>query len=161
MSWDRVALAMTIGCAACAGATSRAGQARCVLTHADSAYLASAPVYRDCAVDRRARLLTTAVRPEFSPSSRPAGGTACYSAQIEFVVDSAGVPELATARVVRTNNPSFADAVLATVPGWRYLPALKNGIPVRQIVRENQSMAVQVMQVRAGDVPRPGRAPRC
>jgi hypothetical protein len=124
-------------------------------------YLARGPVYRDCAVDRRARLLTTNGRPQFQPPTPPLAGTACYSAQIEVVVDSAGVPELETVRVVRANDPAFADAVLASLPRWRYQPALKSGVAVRQVVRETQTIAVEVVLVRAGETPRPRRALPC
>ena len=161
MSRERIVLALIIASAACAAGASHARQASCALAPADSTYLVRGPVYRDCAVDRRARLLTTDVRLEFEPPGPPAEGTACYRAQIEFVVDSAGVPESETANIVRTNDPAFANAVLATLPRWRYQPARKNGVAVRQVVRENQSMAIQVVRVRAGDIPRPGRAPPC
>ena len=161
MSRNRVVLAIVIASDACAGATTRAREASCILAPADSMYLARGPVYRDCAVDRRARLLTTNGRPQFQPPTPPLAGTACYSAQIEVVVDSAGVPELETVRVVRANDPAFADAVLASLPRWRYQPALKSGVAVRQVVRETQTIAVEVVLVRAGETPRPRRALPC
>jgi len=162
VSWDRTALLLTItAVGACAGATRQAGHGSCALAPADSIYLAGGPVYRECAVERRARRLNQGERPEFRPTDPPFGGAACYSAEIEFVVDTTGTPELQTARVVRTNNPNFAEAVLVTLPRWRYQSARNNGLPVRQIVREKQAMAVQVVVVRQGQVPRPGRPPRC
>lgn len=124
---------------ACAPVSSRPGLAACALSPADSVHLAGGPVYRD----------------------PPPGGKACYTTRIEFVVDTAGRPEPATTRVMRTNNPAFSDAVVATLPTWRYQPARKNGVAVRQIVREERSMAVEVVVVRPGDVPRPGRPPPC
>lgn len=162
VTWDRVVLLLTIAVSTgCAGATARARRTSCALAPADSTYLATGPVYRDCAVDQRARPRGPGVRPEFRPSSPPLGGTACYSAELEFVVDTTGAPELETARVVRTNDATFGDAVLATLLNWRYDPARKDGIAVRQIVREKRSMAVQVVAVREGQIPRAGRPPRC
>ncbi|MGH8543569.1 MAG: energy transducer TonB [Gammaproteobacteria bacterium] len=159
MLWNRpLPWLILAACTACASAPARGS---CALAPADSAYLAAGPVYPECAVDQRARRLTRDVRPDFRPSDPPPGGTACYTAEIEFVVSVTGSPEVETARVVRTSNPRFADAVLATLPRWRYQPARIRGTAVRQVVREKQSMAVQVVVVRAGDIPRPGRPPLC
>ena len=80
---------------------------------------------------------------------------ACYSAAIEFVVDEAGTPEMDDARVLRTNSPSFAQAVVAAVAQWHYKPAFRDGVPVRQIVSEKMTMSTRVVVVRAGDLPRP------
>jgi outer membrane biosynthesis protein TonB len=83
-------------------------------------------------------------------------------AEVEFVVDEAGVPEKETARVVRTNNPDFAAATLAVVPRWRYRPATIDGQPVRQIVREKQGVSEVVVAAPAGQMPQlPARAPKC
>ena len=155
-------IALILGDAACAGATTGARQSPCTLTATDSAYLAGGPVFREYAVDQRAHLRNPQVRPDFQPPQLPTGGSACYSAQIELVVDTAGMPEAGTAHVLTTNNPPFADAVLFTVPRWRYDPARKGGVAVRQIVRERRVVAVQVVAVPAGAVPSsPGRRPRC
>lgn len=145
---------------ACAGATTQGSRESCVLTYSDSVYLAGGPVYRGCAVDRRARLEPSNVRPNFEPTSTTVGST-CYSVLIELVVDPTGRPEPETAKVVRTNNDAFAAAVLAIMPQWRYQPARKDGAAVRQIVQERYVIAAQVMRVRAGDIPRPGPSPRC
>jgi hypothetical protein len=149
-------------CLACASAPANR-EATCELVPADSQYLVGGPVYHDCAVDQRARLRGRAVYPDnFEPQlplTEP--GERCYRVDLQFVVDTSGAPELGTAQVVRTNHPECAEAVMATLPKWRFRPALRGGVPVRQIVREKQEMAVQVVTVVAGDVPRLGRPPRC
>jgi len=87
----------------------------------------------------------------------------CYSADLEFVVDSTGRPETSTARVVRANDSNYAQAVLATVPSWRYEPASRDGMPVRQIVTSHQAAAQVVVSAPAGSPPpvRPPNAPKC
>lgn len=105
--------------------------------------------------------MTKNINPEYRPATMPTGKD-CYTVQLEFVVDIDGSPEIGTAHVVRTNNPEYANAVLATLQKWHYAAAVKNGVPVRQIVRENRSMGIQVVTGRAGDPIRtPPRGPLC
>lgn len=85
-------------------------------------------------------------------------GSACYSADLLFVVDSAGRPESSTVQVVRTTDRAFADAVVETVPLWRYEPAIRSGVRVRQIVTTHQAIASVVVAVPAGSPP-PSRPP--
>jgi len=143
--------------AACASAGGVAGRARCGLTGHDSTYLAGGPVYRDCAVDTKARLVTTGLHPDYRPSRN-----GCYSAEVEFVVDAAGVPEPRSIRTVRTNDPAFAEALAAFVPGLKYEPARIGGAPVRQIVSERQSFMTGTVLVPKGSAPpsRPSGATR-
>ena len=142
--------AAAVGCASAGGPHRNS----CELLSADSVYLAGQPLYRDCAVDERARLRTSNVTPDF----RPSGDRSCYSAVIQFVVDSTGTPEEATARVIQSNSTQFADAMLRMIPQLSYRPARKNGIPVRQIVQERRSVALVAARVGSGPAlpPRPG-----
>ena len=144
--------------AACAGATAGGPQTACLLAPADSVYLRFGPVYRECAVDQHARLLRSPQRLDFRP---PPGGKTCYNAEIEFVVDTAGIPQTDTVKVIRSNDPSYLDAVLRVLPSWRYQAARLNGQPVRQIIRAKQDMAVRLVVVQEGQRPSPGRPPAC
>lgn len=146
--------------AACASASMTGGQSHCALTARDSVYLAGGPVYRDCAVERRATPVDRA-RPELDLTDPPLGGKACYIVELEFVVDTAGVPEEGTTTVVRTNNPDLASAIVAVVPRWRYRPATINGKPVRQIVHDKESITEVVVAVPVGQTPRPPLVPTC
>lgn len=146
---------------ACSGATRTAGRAECMLSSADSIFLAGGPVYRDCAVDERATRQQGSAPPiDIRPPSPGTLGTQCYFVELEFVVDTNGVPEVKTARVRRSTDVQYTDAVLATLPRWRYSPAKKDGVPVRQIVREQSAKAITVAVVRPGEVP-PRRPPNC
>jgi hypothetical protein len=148
-------IAAIAAAAACASAGGRAERSRCPLTSRDSTYLVRGPVYRDCAVDEKARLTTTNARPDFQPT-RPESG--CFAAEVEFVVDTAGIPEIETARVIRANSSSFGDAVLAMVRSLRYTPARIAGAPVRQIVSERRTVVSAMVAVPKGSAP-PTRPP--
>ena len=138
--------------AACASGGSRAASSlarreSCQLRSDDSVYLATGDVYRDCAVDRAASLVTTSMHPDF----RVAGEVApCYSAEWQFVVGENGLPEVETARLVRASDPQFADAVRAMIGQLRYQPAVRDGSPVRQIVTRRESAQVRPQSVAAG-----------
>ena len=87
---------------------------------------------------------------------------ACYIAQIEFVVDETGTPDVENAKVLHTNNPEYASAALQALSRWRYRPALRNGVAVRQITTEKFGMRAVVVTAPAGQVPRPPvRGPVC
>jgi hypothetical protein len=148
--------AISLATVGCAGA--KVQSASCAADPRDSIYAASGPAYRDCAVDTKAKLTNPDVRADFQPPAR----TACYSAELQFVVGTDGRAELPTARVASTNSPAFGEAVLATLSQWRYDPALRAGVPVRQIVTEKRLAATAVQRVPAGGTTRPPpRPPNC
>jgi hypothetical protein len=144
---------------ACASGGGSSGNrvSGCRLAAQDSVFLARGPVYRDCAVDVRAVQLNN-VPLDYRPTTVPRG-TRCYEAQLLFVVDTRGVPEVETARVVRASDSGLSEALLRTLPQWRYRPAQKDGVPVRQIVTMRREIAVGVVVVRSGSPPPP--PPRC
>ena len=134
---------------ACAGNPGPSSGERCALAAADTVYLATGPVYRDCAVDVRARIIGQRAAPtDYRPTATPARGDRCIVAEVQFVVDPQGVPEAGTARVVRADDPGLGEAVLRVLPQWRYSPAQKDGSAVRQIVRERSAIAIAFTVVR-------------
>lgn len=147
--------------AACA--TAGHGRATpCELYASDAVFARGSAVFRDCSVDRPARFLSNGgLRPDFSPSPMRSG---CYSADLTFVVDSTGHPEIQTARVARTNDTRFAEAELQTLGAWKYEPAIRDGRPVRQIVTAHQALVTAMVAVPRGSPPParpPGNLPRC
>jgi len=159
-----LAIATTI-VAACASAPRAAsGRGSCPLMQSDSVFLASGPVYRECAVDIKAKRIPDNSHPVFTPTR---GGPNCYAVEVELVVDNAGKPEAETARVVRSTDRNFADAVMATVRDWRYEAAMLDHHPVRQIARETVKAAVGTVVVSSSGGPppstgmMPGRTPNC
>ena len=124
------------------GATSSCG-----LAPGDSIFIGPRPVFRDCAVQRVASLVSNESHPNFRPDSPR---NTCFFADLEFVVDSTGRPESGTARVVRANDDKFGQAILATLSEWRFEPALREGKHVRQIVDFHKTASVTVVVVPAG-----------
>jgi protein TonB len=54
----------------------------------------------------------------------------------EFVVDTAGKVENGTVGIVSSTDPLFTDAVRAALNTASYVPALKSGKTVRQLVQQ-------------------------
>ena len=136
---------------ACAASPEGGSRRDCALAADDSVYVGAQPLYRDCAVDRAAR--PVAMRVDFTPPmpmpTRP--GTTCYSAEVQFVVGADGRPERNTIRLVTSPGADgFSDAVLRAVPNWVYTPAVRDGVPVRQVVRARPIAATAVVAVPAG-----------
>lgn len=152
MSLRMIALTglVMIGAACASGGGRSARRAACVLPAKDSVFARSGPVFQDCGVDRVARRMPTRAHADFRPTART---NACYAADVEFVVDTAGKPEVDAARLVRSTDPAYGESVLALVSQWKYEPALRDGMRVRQIVTERERMTVQVVVVRAGSTP--------
>lgn len=161
MTWRyQIIIAFAVSLGACASTPRTDPATACPLASADSVYLSRGPVYRDCAVTRRAELVDRTAHPDFRPNV--SSGRSCYSAEIQFVVDTTGTPEEENATVVRATDPVFAQAALVSVMRWRYKPAELHGVPVRQIVREKEGVAAVIVAVPAGQMPRPpDYGPKC
>jgi hypothetical protein len=143
---------------ACTSANRASGSDTCELQPRDSVFAVHAPVFRDCAVTTRARLLTTDLRPDFTPPAR----AGCYAVQYEFVVLPTGYADANTARLVRTNNQQLADAYLALLSRFRFEPARRDGASVAQIVGMGTEVITRVVVAPAGQRPPPSRAgPGC
>lgn len=144
-----IGVLLATACASAGGPAGVRGRAsRCPLEAKDSVFLAGGPVYRDCAVDRKAEAIVD-VHPDFRPDPMER----CYSAEIEFVVNENGRPLAETARLVHTTDRRFADAVAATIPRMKFRPAQLGGSPVRQIVDFKSAMQSVVVAVPAGSAP--------
>lgn len=131
----------------------------CIVSSSEAVYMGEAPVYRDCGVDRKARLSKN-VPVDFRPAitaRTPTQSDMCLVAEVEFIVDPEGVPERESIGLVRATDSAFGSAVLGTVSRWRYAPAIKDGIAVRQLVRERRSMPVRA----AARASSPGSRPHC
>ena len=139
---------ITVVISACSS-TGKVTAQRAVCDHSgrDSVFAVGGLVYRDCAVDRAAKLLTSDIHPEFHPTNPRAQ---CYSADVEFVVDTMGKPELATARLGKANDDEFATSMLAVLARWKYDPAILDGKRVRQIVSHHQAVSLTRVVVAPG-----------
>jgi TonB family protein len=99
------------------------------------ALVAQLSVFNADQVDRRAHLDTTQLlKLSFPPPLFAAGIHGLVIA--EFVVDTAGKVEDGTVGIVSSTAPLFTDAVRVALESASYVPALKNGHPVRQLVQQ-------------------------
>lgn len=153
-------LAAVVSIAGSAAAQRKGG--RCAGEASDPSVGSPPAVFRDCEVDQPAKV-SQRIRPAFEPALAGTGD-GCYRTELEFVVDTAGRPEIAEVRVVSGNSPEFAAAVRAALPGLLYTPAVRDGRPVRQLARYRASLATKgrVVVGRPSDPPGPpGRQPAC
>jgi len=118
----------------------------------DTSHYLHTPLYRACAVSVKARPIANDVRPEFRATGRD---RSCFSAVIQVAVDTAGLPEGRTARVVRATDPGFAAAVLAIVPALRFEPARLGERRVRQLFELREVMVIRNGRSVFGGGPRP------
>jgi len=157
-----IGVAVLAGIIAAACATGGHGSEPCTLNAQDSTYLRRGPVFRDCAVQKKAVLITKDLHPVFRPTQ---ARSTCFSAEAEFVVNAAGAPEMETARLTYSTDPEFGMALMSLVPQLRFNPAEMDGLPVRQIVSHKEQIQVLQVTVPAGSTPPkrpPGtRAPSC
>ncbi len=144
-------------------AEAQKSKRRCTGEPADSLAQLQAPIYRDCDVDEPAALRGADPPLDYRPSTPRAG---CSKVELQFVVDSMGVPEPGVIRLRSGTNPEFEEAVRASVGELRYQPARLSGHAVRQVVVYKRSVVAVVRVVSStgggGPLPVPRSAvPRC
>jgi len=66
------------------------------------------------------------------------------STDVLFVVDSTGLVDLSTFRVVRATHPLFAAAVQLALPSMKFRPAILRGVPVPQLVEQSFAFKVRI-----------------
>jgi TonB family protein len=91
-------------------------------------------VYFEYQVDRAVRELEPVTKAVYPPTLRRKQIEG--EVQVEFIVDTLGAPELASFKVLKSPDPLFATSVQRSLPSRRFLPALRQGRKVRQVVRE-------------------------
>ncbi len=91
-------------------------------------------VYTADQVDQPARQDSGKVTLPDYPEALFQAGTA-GSVLAQFVVDASGQVNVDTFSLVYSTNPEFTDAVVNALRGAVYVPAVKNGYPVQQVVQ--------------------------
>jgi len=90
--------------------------------------------YFEFEVTQRAQLIVdSTVSPR--PSRRRAATVAAEPALVQFVVDTSGVPEPRSFKVLVANDRNLADAGRQALSRWRYHPARVEGCAVSQLVQ--------------------------
>ena len=151
-----VLVAAAASVVSCAGQKAQTAAADCAPVPAE--FLDGGPVFRDCAVDRKAS--EPSRLPPLQMADRPPRQSGCSKVVIEMVVDSAGRPVTHTAKVVQSNDPLFQQAVVSGLGALKYTPAMKDKVRVAQLVRyERKVQYFTVVSSSAGGAP-PSRPPR-
>lgn len=73
-------------------------------------------------------------RPVYPPALRDAHTEG--NVLVQFVVDTMGVPEMNTFKVLRSSHEMFTEAVREVLPSMRFVPATLQGRRVRQVVQQ-------------------------
>lgn len=117
-----------------ATAAAQKPKRKCTGTPPDSTVHVAVPIYRDCEVDKPAKVRGPEPRPDISAVVAKGERHGCFRAEFEFVVDSLGFPELTTVQPHSGNDQDLETAVSVTLGELRYEPARLEGRPVRQVV---------------------------
>ena len=96
--------------------------------------IAAATVYTADQVDRPAQADSNVMIEPIYPDSLKASRTPGM-AVVEFVVDAEGRVEIETISVVQATHPAFARAAREAAPSARFIPAMRQGKNVRQVVQ--------------------------
>ena len=90
--------------------------------------------YFEFQVEKPAAPLPTNAPPRYPPDLRAANVEG--EVLVQFVVDTAGVPDMASFKVLRSSHAEFTKAAQAHVSTARYYPAVLRGRKVRQLVQQ-------------------------
>jgi TonB family protein len=63
--------------------------------------------------------------------------------RVRFVVDSTGLVDMSTFKVLETTNESFARAVRSSIPDMHFRPAMMGAVAVRQLAEQDFAFRVQ------------------
>lgn len=107
---------------------------RPVTTRDVEAMVSAGGVFTASQVDRQARLDLASSPPVLYPDSLWRGGVG-GRVLLELVVDASGAVEPGTVRIVSESHPALAAAARNALAGSRFSPAMRRGVPVRQIVQ--------------------------
>jgi TonB family protein len=63
---------------------------------------------------------------------------------VEYVVDTTGLADSSSLRVLHASNPAFAEAVRSALPGMRFVPGQVDGHLVRQLVTQEFRFVITI-----------------
>ena len=96
--------------------------------------------YFEFQVEKQVRTAPGSPQPHYPAAMKKAKISGEVLAQ--FVVDVDGRADLSTFKVLKTNHQEFADAVRATLPDMRFIPAEIGGQKVKQMVQQPFTFAI-------------------
>jgi TonB family protein len=89
-------------------------------------------VYKDYQVEQAASFAPGSAPPQYPSLLKQAGVQGEVIAS--FVVDTTGVADVSTFKVIKSSHQLFTNAVIAAVGSMRFVPALVGGLKVKQLV---------------------------
>jgi TonB family protein len=91
--------------------------------------------YFDFQVEKPAMVIQGTAAPQYPEDLRQRGIEG--NVLVQFVVDAEGVPDVATFKVLKSDDAAFAEAVRAALPDMRFTPAqLSDGTKVKQLMQQ-------------------------
>jgi hypothetical protein len=138
---ERLAVFLVMLTVGCASRQRAEDEGACVPVAPAVVAAAGMPVFAACEVEVR---VGTTRKGDFVPFyPTPIGRTGCFIVAVEFVVDPSGLAIPATQRVRQSSDASMLRNVLATIYNTQYVPAMKGGRNVAQLVRERRTANVK------------------
>lgn len=129
------ALAFVLLAGACASSSQQpAPGAPTDVTREANAASASSEVFFEFQVESPVRAAEGSCAPAYPDSLRAAGTTGQVVGQ--FIVDTKGMPELGSFKVLRSSHEAFTAAVRTALTCMRFTPARIRGGAVRQLVQQ-------------------------
>jgi hypothetical protein len=154
----RIRILILVGLVAVAGCAGRTKRTDACPPVPEDQWIGGTPVFRDCSVDRAARLSGQAPPVLYTPTT----DQYCVHAIIDVVVDASGRPIPSSVKAVRSNDQAYLQSLIASLDARRYEPAQLDGRSVPQIVRIDVAQGARVVVVPNGSpLPRMPRQPPC
>ena len=147
----RFPLLILAGLLLTSAASGQKPKRKCTGTAPDSTLVVR--VYRDCDVDEPAKIRGSVPNPDMTSLSGSDFHSGCLRTEVEFIVDTLGVPELSSVHAHPGNDRGLEQAVLLTLRDLRYYPAQLAGRPVRQLVLYKVSMKAAVRVTTSSGAP--------
>ena len=128
------ALALVLLAGACASSSQPPAPGAPVdVTREANAASAASNVFFEFQVESPVRAAEGSCAPAYPDSLRAAGTTGEVVGQ--FIVDTKGMPEVESFKVIRSSHEAFTAAVRTALPCMRFTPARIRGGAVRQLVQ--------------------------
>jgi TonB family protein len=108
---------------------------------APGAIAQEANTYFEYQVETPVTMATGSDHPRYPDILREAGVEG--EVLVSFVVDETGLADVSTFKVLRSTHELFAMAVKNALPAMRFVPAVVGGRPVRQVVQQPFSFAIE------------------
>jgi len=119
---------------AAAEAAAEAARLAAAAEAASAAASIPADVFMEIEVDSAAERHPDSAAPAYPPDMMLLGIEGYVA--VRFVVDTTGMIDLSSVRIIEESRPEFAQAVREALPRMRFRPARRGAVPVRQLAEQ-------------------------